>query len=201
MVKALLVDMMGVLVYDPYLEALQAATGLDTVTAHDLKDPDCWPLFEIGAIDESEFARRFFGDDAEASFDLEAFHRARRGGYRPLPGVRGLLEELEGRVERYVASNYPIWVEELAEQFGFAEYFEGVYASHHLQVRKPDPRFFDRLLERVGHEPGDCLFVDDRRSNCEAAEALGIRSHHFTGVEGLRRRLQAENLLPDDDSG
>jgi FMN hydrolase / 5-amino-6-(5-phospho-D-ribitylamino)uracil phosphatase len=195
-IRALLVDMMGVLIYDPYLEALQAATGLATVEAHRLKDPTCWPEFEVGAIDEAEFARRFFGADAGARFDLEAFHGARRGGYRPLPGVRELLEAAEGRVQRYVASNYPVWVEELRERFAFDEYFEGVFASHHLRVRKPDPRFFELVLAAIGQEPQACLLIDDRAVNCAAAERLGLRTHLFDGAAGLRRRLVEEDILP-----
>jgi FMN hydrolase / 5-amino-6-(5-phospho-D-ribitylamino)uracil phosphatase len=196
MVRALLVDMMGVLVRDPYLEALRAATGLDEVAAHRFKDPTCWPLFEVAEIDEAEFVRRFFGPAPGApALDVDAFNAARRAGYRLLPGMRELIGSLEGRVERYVASNYPVWVEELRRRFRLDDWFEGVYASHHLGVRKPDPAFFARLLERIGHEPGDCLFVDDREANCAAAERFGIAAHRFGDVPGLRRALAARGLV------
>jgi FMN hydrolase / 5-amino-6-(5-phospho-D-ribitylamino)uracil phosphatase len=196
MVRALLLDMMGVLVRDPYREALQAATGVDELTAQRFKDPTCWPLFEVAEIDEAEFVRRFFAPAPGApALDVEAFHATRRRGYRLLPGMRELVGGLEGRVERYVASNYPVWVEELRSRFRFDDWFEGVYASHHLGVRKPDPAFFARLLERIGHEPGDCLFVDDREANCAAAARCGIPAHHFVDAVGLRRALAARGLV------
>jgi FMN hydrolase / 5-amino-6-(5-phospho-D-ribitylamino)uracil phosphatase len=198
-IRALLVDMMGVLLYDPYLEALEAATGLATAHAHRLKDPTCWPEFEVGAIDEAEFARRFFGADAGARFDLEAFHSARRAGYRPLPGMQDLLVELDGQVERYLASNYPVWVEELRVRYGFDDYFEGVFASHHLRVRKPDPRFFELILAEIGHAPQHCLFIDDRPGNCAAAAALGMQTHVFTGAVGVRAKLAEADILASPD--
>lgn len=195
MARAILFDLMGTVVYDPYAEAIEAATGLDLEAAAALAHPRSWADFEVGAIDEDAFARRFYADPAGPyTFDLTAFHRARREGYRWLPGMRELLADLAGCVETYTASNYPVWVEELAQRFAFDECFDGVYASHHLGVRKPAAAFFERLLAAVGHEPGDCLFVDDRRDNCVAAEAAGIPAHRFDGVAGLRRRLRAEGV-------
>jgi HAD superfamily hydrolase (TIGR01509 family) len=195
MVRAVLFDLMGTVIYDPFREAIEAATGLEADTAFDLLDSRSWPEFEVAAIDEAAFVRRFYADPAGPhGFDAEAFHRARRGGYRWLPGMRELLADLSGRAEAYTASNYPVWVEELARQFSFAACFDGVYASHHLGARKPDRAFFDRLLAAIGHAPGDCLLVDDRPDNCAGAEAAGIRAHRFDGAEALRGRLRAEGV-------
>jgi HAD superfamily hydrolase (TIGR01509 family) len=194
MLRAVCLDLMGVLLYDPYLEALEAACGLDVATAHRLKDPDCWPQFEVAAIDEAEFARRFFAGRDGMRFDLEAFHRVRLAGYRFLPGMEELLDHLEGVVARYVASNYPVWIEDLRVRFGLDRRCEGIYASHQLGVRKPDPDFYRRLLEAVRLPPPTCLFVDDREVNCAAAEAAGMRAHVFSGAGDLRRRLCAEGV-------
>jgi FMN hydrolase / 5-amino-6-(5-phospho-D-ribitylamino)uracil phosphatase len=186
---------MGTLLYDPYLEALEAATGLDATVAHRLKDPTSWPEFECGLIDEAEYICRFFrGDEERRLLDVSAFHAVRRQGYRFLPGMRALLAALDGRLDRYVASNYPVWIEELRAVFGLDACCEGVWASHHLGVRKPDPAFYRRLLQRIGHEPAACLFVDDREDNCAGAEAAGMLAHRFDGVDGLVVRLRAEGV-------
>jgi 2-haloacid dehalogenase/putative hydrolase of the HAD superfamily len=187
-------DLMGTVVYDPYLEALEAATGLDISAAHRVKDPNSWPQFELGAIDEAEFVRRFFVDGHEAPFDIEAFHRVRRQGYAFLDGMEGLLEALAGQVGRYLASNYPVWVEEMRAQFGLDRHFDAMFVSCHMGVRKPDPAFFQALLDGVGAPAHRCLFVDDRRVNCEAAATAGMQAHLFDGAEGLRHRLAAEGL-------
>jgi HAD superfamily hydrolase (TIGR01509 family) len=193
MLRAVCFDLMGTVIADPYREALHAATGMDLTTAHAVKDHDAWPAFEIAEIDELTFVRRFFTDPA-IPFDADAFHRARRSGYAWLPGMRELLDELAGRVERYAASNYPVWVEELAQSFAFAQRFEAVYASCHLGVRKPAAAFYELLLEKIGHDAADCLFVDDRPINCDAAEEVGMRAHVFDGAEALRARLADEGV-------
>jgi FMN hydrolase / 5-amino-6-(5-phospho-D-ribitylamino)uracil phosphatase len=196
MIRALCLDLMGTLIVDPYREALTAGTGLDLAILRTLQDRSAWPDFEIASIDEAEFVRRFFADPgAGHALDIDAFHRARRSGYAWLPGMPELLAEVEGRVDRYVASNYPAWIEDVREAFDLDGCTEGVWASHHLGVRKPDRRFFELLLDKIGHDPVACLFVDDRPDNCAGAEAAGLRSHLFTDADDLRARLRTEGVL------
>jgi HAD superfamily hydrolase (TIGR01509 family) len=195
MLAALCLDLMGTVLYDPYMEAIEAATGMTLAEVVRVKDPHSWPDFEMGLIDEAEFVRRFYVSDATGSFDISAFHRVRWQGYRYLPGMAELLDDIDGVVPRYVASNYPVWIEDLGRHFDFARRFDGVFASCHLGVRKPDPAFFDRMLAVIGRPPQRCLFVDDRQDNCDAAAAAGMRTHLFEGSEGLRQRLREEHVL------
>jgi len=189
MLRALCLDLMGTVLYDPYLEAIAAGTGRPA-TPGGLADPSSWRDFEMARIDEAEFLRRCWPDAGGRPFDAAAFHAARRDGYRFLPGMRELLHAVGGRLDRYIASNYPVWIEEVRLAFALDECCEGVWASHHLGVRKPDPEFYLRLLARIGHRAESCLFVDDRASNCAGAEAVGMRAHLFDGAEGLARRLR-----------
>jgi FMN hydrolase / 5-amino-6-(5-phospho-D-ribitylamino)uracil phosphatase len=192
MLRVLLLDLMDVLVHDPYREALRAGTGQDVLTAHRFSDREAWPLFEVAAIDEAEFARRFAA--GAGHFDLAAFNRTRRAGYRWLPGMRELVVATRGRLERHVASNYPVWIEQVRHDLGLDDLVEGVWASHHLGVRKPDTRFFARILAAIGADPADCLFVDDREVNVQAALAVGLRAHLFAGAGGVVRRLAEEGV-------
>lgn len=194
MLRAVCFDLMDTVIVDPYREALAAGTGLPAGELSGLVDRRAWPDFEEARIDEATFAARFFLESSGRTLDLAALHRARRAGYRWVPGMRELVGGLGGRVDRHVASNYPVWIEELRREFALDERFEGVWASHHLGVRKPAPVFFTRLLAAVGHAPGACLLVDDRVANCAAAEAAGMRAHRFTTAADLAVRLRAEGV-------
>lgn len=189
--RTLLLDMMGVLLVDPYVSALEAGARMPVADIAAVRDPQAWPRFERAEIDEAEFARAFFADGRP--FDLDAFNDARRAGYAFVDGMERLVDDLTG-AEIHIASNYPVWIAELAERFGFAERFDGVHASCHLGVRKPHPAFFDRLLDRIGRRPGDCWFVDDRADNCAAAAAAGISAHVFRDAATCRRWLRAEGF-------
>lgn len=193
MVRVVCFDLMDTLVVDPFREALEAGAGMPLAELLARRDPAAWPAFEAGRISEAEFVARVLPG---AAFDHAAFTRARRQGYALVPGMRELLAELEGRAIRWVASNYPEWIDEVLDRFGLGEHLDGVTVSCREGVCKPDPAFFERLVAQVGHPPHRCLLVDDRQSNCAAAERAGLRAHHFDGVAGLRRRLRAEGLVP-----
>lgn len=196
MLDALLFDLMGTVIYDPYREALEAATGMELTSVFRARDPKSWPDFERGAIDEAEFVRRFFSDPVPGhQLDIAAFHRVRRERYHLLPGMAQLLADLQGRADCYVASNYPVWIDQMGEEFAFDRLFRKVYASCHLGLRKPDPAFFIAILDDLALAPQRCLFIDDRADNCEAAASLGLRVHLFEGADGLRERLRDEGVI------
>jgi len=195
MIDVVLFDLMGTVLYDPYLEALEAATGMDLAATAAVRNPQSWPDFERGRIDEAGFVEAFFAPGSpDHRFDIDAFHKVRREGYRYLPGMERLLDRVGGQVGRYIASNYPIWIDQMRADFGFDRYFEGIFASCHMGVRKPEPEFFATILDELDVPAERTLLVDDRKVNCEAAAALGLRTHVFEGAHGLAQRLQAEGL-------
>ena len=53
-----------------------------------------------------------------------------------------------------------------------------------LGAAKPDPGYFQRVLELAGSAPEQALFVDDNEENIEAAGALGIRTVHHPADAG-----------------
>lgn len=188
-------DLMDTVVRDPFREALSAATPLTVEDLLTRRDPEGWPMFERGEITEAEYWSLYEG----IPFDIDAFHRERRAGYRLIDGMGELLDELAGRVARVAATNYPVWVREL-EGGLIRGRFERIVASHDIGVRKPDPAFFRRLCEQVEAPADRILFVDDREVNVEAAATAGLRAHHFGGAADLRARLRSEGIeLPTDD--
>lgn len=54
--------------------------------------------------------------------------------------------------------------------------FEKVFLSHEMQLAKPDPRIYNKVIEETGITPEETLYFDDSRANIEAAQALGFRS-------------------------
>ncbi len=44
---------------------------------------------------------------------------------------------------------------------GIDRFFLGIVVSDEIGIEKPDPRVFDRLLELLGAEPKDCVYIGD----------------------------------------
>lgn len=165
-------DLMDTLVRDPFREALTAATGVPLRDLFHRRDAEVYPAFERGEIDEATYWASY--PRAGIDVDPERFHEVRRAGTTWLPGMKELLVEVRGcGVGVVVASNYPHWLAEHADGM-LAGLVDDVVGSYQLGARKPDPRFFERLVGRLGTEPARVAFVDDREANLEGAAAVGL---------------------------
>jgi epoxide hydrolase-like predicted phosphatase len=193
-VKGLLVDFGGVLttnVFDSFRKFC-AAEGIDTNRVKELfrENPEALGLvrsLETGDITEEDFSRdfgallgiddrddlvnRMFGYIEPDEQMVEAVKRARAAGVRT-----GLLSNSMG-AGRYDRSAFP-------------ELFDGVVISGEVGLHKPQPEIFELACERVGLAPGDCVFVDDLRENCDGAEAIGMTALLHRGAEGTLPELE-----------
>lgn len=55
-------------------------------------------------------------------------------------------------------------------------FFDKVYLSHRVGMRKPGAEVFQRILDENGFKPEETLFIDDSPQHIETANALGIRT-------------------------
>ncbi len=190
-VRAIAFDVMDTLLTDPFRDALRAATGLTLTELSRRRRPGLWPAFERGEIDEDEFWAAFTADGIPC--DPAAFHRTRRAGTGWITGMPPLLDELDGRLRRVTASNYPVWIHEVADEH-LGDRLDEVIASYHLGARKPEPAFYHGLLERLELPPAAVLFVDDRAENVDGARELGISAHRFVDAATLRVWLREHGV-------
>ncbi len=67
--------------------------------------------------------------------------------------------------------------------------FDVVVDSSEAGVRKPDPKIYELLLQKLDRPAAAVAFVDDLALNVDAAAALGIAPVLFSGVETCRAEL------------
>ena len=72
--------------------------------------------------------------------------------------------------------------------------FDVLVWSYQLRMAKPDPAIYRYTLEKLGLQPAETLFIDDRQVNVEAAVMLGMKGIVFSTVEELRVDMRAANL-------
>ena len=105
----------------------------------------------------------------------------------PLPRLQ-LLLRLKERYRTFVLSNtnqihveaFNKMIEAVSGQKNINHYFEKVYYSHELNMRKPDAEIYQHVLEDSNLLPHETLFLDDREENLKAAAALGIATRQVT---------------------
>lgn len=79
-------------------------------------------------------------------------------------------------------------------EFDWIHRFDVLVWSYQLGIVKPDPAIYRHTLAELGTQPEETLFLDDKRTNVEAARALGIQAIEYSSVERLREDLIAAGL-------
>ena len=114
------------------------------------------------------------------------------------------IEKVKKHYKIFLMSNtnvihYDLYVRDLQLRFGYNEFddlFNKSYFSFAEHLEKPNPRFFELILDHEGLLPEETLLIDDSKKNIEAAQALGIRTYHISRDE-LVRNLFVNGVLKD----
>jgi putative hydrolase of the HAD superfamily len=93
-------------------------------------------------------------------------------------------------------------LDNIKREFRWIDDFDVLVWSYQLHIAKPDPAIYRHALEQLGTQAQETLFIDDKRVNVEAAQALGMKALEFTTVARLRTDLSAAGFhlqlpLPD----
>jgi putative hydrolase of the HAD superfamily len=115
------------------------------------------------------------------------------------------LEEIKEHYHIFLMSNtneihYDLYVRDLQLRFGYKQFddlFDKSYFSFDVHLLKPDPLFFEYILEQQGLKPQETLFIDDSPANIAVARQLGIHTYHIHRDELVRNLFQDGILRPD----
>ena len=89
------------------------------------------------------------------------------------------------------AQTFPL----IQDDFPFLNWFKGIVVSGEEKLKKPDPAIYRLILDRYTLEPAKTLFIDDNKRNIDAADAMGIQTHHFTSSAAMAEALAALELV------
>jgi putative hydrolase of the HAD superfamily len=144
------------------------------------------PLFEMerGEITEVAFLE-LLTDALEPLLghrpEMHRFKEIYFEALRPNPPMIELMAELResGYRMALLTNNVREWEPLWRPMLAVDEIFETVVDSGFVGCRKPESKIYALTLERIGAEPGACLFVDDVEVNCEGARRAGWQAVHF----------------------
>lgn len=74
-------------------------------------------------------------------------------------------------------------------KFLWLEDFDCQVFSSEIRLIKPDPAFYRLCLAKLGTNPRETIFIDDREENVEGARAVGMTAIRFQSMPELRRDL------------
>ncbi|BBF43814.1 HAD superfamily hydrolase [Lachnospiraceae bacterium KM106-2] len=132
---------------------------------------------------EIEKAIREFYEKPEAlvtefSYAKEWLHQLKENGY----GV-------------YLLSNYGReHFENGRKRFQFMSEVDGEVISYQIQKTKPEKEMYEILIKKYNLVPEECIFLDDKKENVEAAEKQGIQGIVFTSYEDAIEQLRTHGV-------
>jgi len=187
------VDFGGVLTTSiwPAFAAFCEGEGLEPQAVRELFRADAEALrllrdLETGELEEATFERRFgalLGVDEAEGLIPRLF-----AGLEPdeamIGGVRAARSA--GIRTGLISNSWGLGIYDRAP----VDIFDEAVISGEVRMHKPQPEIYLLACERLGVEPGQSVFVDDLRENCDGAEVVGMTAVLHRDTERTLPRLE-----------
>ena len=196
-VEAVIWDFGGVFTTSPFeaFNRYETARGLpvDLIRTVNATDPhhNAWALFERSEIDAAAFDLKFAAESKALG------HEVRGRDVLPLlsgdvrPGMVAALKTCKaaglkvGCITNNVVTGHGAGMAGTSQKaLQVAEImaeFEQIIESSKVGLRKPDPRIYQMMCERLDVDPKACVYLDDLGINCKPAAALGMAAIKVSG--------------------
>ena len=195
MIKNIVLDVGRVLVHwDPVQGLKSLGYDKDTVIAvnEGIVESGLWDMEDEGKLPGEEILKTFI--DA-----MPEYREAIVDFWNNLDKSIWAYEDSCDWIKRMKAAGYRVYIlsnygEETYRQtresaMSFLDIVDGVIFSYKYQLIKPHAEIYEKLFEVYGLERSECVFIDDRKVNIEAAIKAGM-----SGIV-YRNREQAEEAL------
>ena len=195
MAKTIIFDIGGVLVHLNWKNICEPLTALSDLSAADVRrEVQNGPIVEssmLGQLTPQEFHQALCAK-IHVNLPFGEFVEIWNSLLSENVEIPPLVDELGTGHPLVIASNTePTHFAYTKDNFGVLQAFDHFYLSYEMGLLKPDPAYFQHVLNGLQTEPNDCVFVDDRPENVESARLLGINALVFESVDKLRADLEA----------
>lgn len=150
-----------------------------------------WDLGDIGILSEEELLELFIQADSEIESQLRQVYVNFSGIIRErketVPWIESLRKKGYGV---YYLSNFPSKIErECSDQMKFLAHMDGGILSYKEHIVKPGKAIYELLLSRYGLKAEECLFIDDKKANCEGAVKAGYKAIQYTNRDDVIKEM------------
>jgi putative hydrolase of the HAD superfamily len=205
-IRHIIFDLGGVLLNLDYTRTEKAFIELGIHNFNELysqlRQTSLFDDWEIGRITKDEFLNKLI-EIAPAGTTADQVIYAWNAMLMDFPMRRlQLLQQLRAHYDLLLLSNtnelHELAFNEILLQShglpGLGVFFDKVYYSHRIGMRKPGQEVFRYILEENGFKPEHTLFIDDSPQHIETAKSLGIQAIY------LEKGMTIENdvFLPKD---
>lgn len=133
---------------------------------------------------------------------LEKVECAQLAGLKTNYEMISLVKNLKKNGYKVVCfSNVYKQTADIIRQSGLYDIFDDCILGYEIGYHKPDPKSYDCLLAKIKVLPQECLFIDDKEENINAARLKGINAVRFNSIEDLNKSLKSYQINFQDRLG
>lgn len=188
-IRAVIWDFGGVFTTSPFeaFDRYEAQRGLPkgfirTVNSTN-PDSNAWALFERSEIDSYKFDLKYLEESTALGHPVRGAEilPLLSGEVRPRMVEALLICKQQFKVgcitNNMVQGHGPDMAsspDRASRASAIMQHFDAIIESSKVGVRKPDPRIYLMMCERIGVEANTCVYLDDLGVNCKPAAQLGM---------------------------
>lgn len=197
-IQAVIFDLGGVVLESPlhtiarFEQEKGLPDGLLNRVVRETGPSGAWSRLERGEIDMEVFCTDFDAECAErgALYPAAEVMAAIAASSGPRPQMLEALRRLRsaGLSTAALTNN---WKSDGQDRHGLRPFFDAFVESSIVGLRKPDPRIYHHVLDQLGAQPEEAVFLDDIGANLKGARALGITTIKVVEPETALRELEA----------
>jgi len=195
MINTVIFDIGNVLIDVDFMRSIRSYTNTDEEAKRcflAFVKNKTWDLLDKGTYSTEEVMKKFIENDPEMEMYMRAFFDGMKDLLLPFSFTNSWIESIKKDGKKvYILSNWPQFVhKKFAKEMDFLEKADGYLLSYIEKLTKPDPAYYQLLLDRYLLKAEECVFVDDRKENVEAAKAKGMVGILFENREQVEQDLK-----------
>ena len=152
-----------------------------------------WDEFDRGEMTDEQIIQAFIENDPGIEKEIRQITEDVHDIVTPYDYAIPWVDDLKAAGYRVLyLSNFSQKARvECAYALGFMSHMDGGIMSYEIKKIKPEPAIYQELIDRYDLIPEECVFLDDRKVNTDAAEVFGIHTITFTNqadaIEALKK--------------
>lgn len=167
-----------------------------------MRIPDDDEINRLWGIPLRLFLQRLWPDVDIDRFKEDYYRLIEQCSFSEIAGTKETLKALYNDYDLGVLTTKPEYL--MYDNFKSAGFditlFKFLHGAEHSSYRKPDPKVFDRSLEKLGLASGRVLYVGDSMFDYEAATNAGVRyvaveTGYYKKKDFVERGLPPENVI------
>jgi len=185
-IRAVIFDFFGVVVGRGFNETYRYAGGdpiKDKQFLSDLLDRT-----SLGLITPADFRRAI---TKKIGISLERYEKAMQEAERPNDELLDYIERLKHNYKIAVLSNANLG--SLERKLGhdrLNKYFDERIISAEVGMIKPTAEIYLMTSKKLGVLPEECIFIDDKKTHCEGAQAVGMQAVWYQNFPQMKNELE-----------